>query len=205
MDKFLSAVFWGWHWLAWKRHLWCCKCCVSMQEKKSSLTNWTKVCEKFPWNNPFQNAQSREFWELKRWWPGFNITLFSDCLKNPALDFVHWLIFRTTKSSNLADNDLLCSMESYWSNLDIRLSENLANLGGKAALKMLVMEVQEWDWVNYLTWEDGLQLRVEYWKLSYTPSPLGWSKVEPSPLALKRKDWIFQVVDCNISLHLAEI
>ena len=35
---------------------------------------------------------------------------------------------------------------------------------------MLVMEVQEWDWVNYLTWEDGLQLRVEYWKLSYTPS-----------------------------------
>ena len=64
---------------------------------------------------------------------------------------------------------------------------------------MLDMEVQEWDWVNYLTWEDGLQLRVEYWKLSYTPSPLGWSKVEPSPLALKRKDWIFQVVDCNIS------
>ena len=53
---------------------------------------------------------------------------------------------------------------------------------------MLDMEVQEWDWVNYLTWEDGLQLRVEYWKLSYTPSPLGWSKVEPSPLALKRKE-----------------
>ena len=115
-----------------------------------------------------------------------------------------WLIFRTTKSSNLADKPSLFD-GILLAQLRLTIIGEPCESRGKAALKMLDMEVQEWDWVNYLTWEDGLQLRVEYWKLSYTPSPLGWSKVEPSPLALKRKDWIFQVVDCNISLHLAEI
>ena len=115
-----------------------------------------------------------------------------------------WLIVRTTKSSNLADK-----LSLFDGILSVQLKHTVigepCEYRGKAARKMLGMEGQERNWVNYLSWEDGLQLCVKYWRLSYTPSPLGWSKVEPSPLALKRKDWIVQVVDCNISLHLIEI